>query len=363
MLPVVGTISCSRGTEAPAGWERVVVDNLSVLIGSGWQHRPVHEGVAVFTDLWQEQEGPRHILIAGSPGVSAADDALAEALDALRASWPGLRATSQAGRMQQDGRDLAFVDIATASPDLVSGRLWSVSADGACAVVVLGASRLDEAKRTVVEESLRLVVIPDAPTLPTDWIRVGRDATTFGVPRAWSVTGAVHGSERWKASWADADLDGFARARVVLCPDTGESSALDALAQIEADSIAGALPGFERAGAATWVDVGVETVKALRLPFTYGGSGATTTAAPTVTAPPAATDAPTEEGAPVANETPAATPAMAPPTGHGVMWMLESRRSETSEAQVSAVQVAFIQEMDEALATTLERSLWVLPPE
>ena len=103
MLPVVGTISCSRGTEAPAGWERVVVDNLSVLIGSGWQHRPVHEGVAVFTDLWQEQEGPRHILIAGSPGVSAADDALAEALDALRASWPGLRATSQAGRMQQDG--------------------------------------------------------------------------------------------------------------------------------------------------------------------------------------------------------------------------------------------------------------------
>ena len=166
------------------------------------------------------------------------------------------------------------------------------------------------------------------------------------MPRTWSITGAVHGSERWLASWADADPDGFARALVVLCPDTGKQSAVDALAQIEADDVAGALPGFQRAGEPSRLDIGEDDVSALRLAFTYGAP-ATATAASTAapaTATAASTAAPRDAEA-----------------GTGVLWVLQRNGTDNAAATVSAVQLALARGADESVVEAMEASLWLIP--
>ena len=172
---------------------------------------------------------------------------------------------------------------------------------------------------------------------------MARGATTLGVPRTWSTTGAVHGSERWLASWADADPDGFARALVVLCPDTGKQSAVDALAQIEADDVAGALPGFQRAGEPSRLDIGEDDVSALRLAFTYGAPATASTAAP-ATATAASTAAPRDAEA-----------------GTGVLWVLQRNGTDNAAATVSAVQLALARGADESVVEAMEASLWLIP--
>ena len=164
--------------------------------------------------------------------------------------------------------------------------------------------------------------------------------------------GAVHGSERWLASWADADPDGFARALVVLCPDTGKQSAVDALAQIEADDVAGALPGFQRAGEPSRLDIGEDDVSALRLAFTYGAP-ATATAVSTATA--ASTAAP-------ATATAASTAAPRDAeAGTGVLWVLQRNGTDNAAATVSAVQLALARGADESVVEAMEASLWLIP--
>ena len=345
-LPALAASGCSAGDAAPRGWNRVLADDVSLLVRNDWEHSPAQDGLALFTDLWREDGGAGQVVAVGTARTASAANALQEGIAALRAALPGFRVASASATAERSGTTIAYLDVASASPDLTGGRLWALAAEGVCAVVLLGAARPDAGNRRIVEDSLRLETLSGAPRLAEDWARVGRGATTLGVPRTWSITGAVHGSERWLASWADADPDGFARALVVLCPDTGKQSAVDALAQIEADDVAGALPGFQRAGEPSRLDIGEDDVSALRLAFTYGAP-ATATAASTAAprdAEAASTAAPRDAEA-----------------GTGVLWVLQRNGTDNAAATVSAVQLALARGADESVVEAMEASLWLIP--
>ena len=351
-LPALAASGCSAGDAAPRGWNRVLADDVSLLVRNDWEHSPAQDGLALFTDLWREDGGAGQVVAVGTARTASAANALQEGIAALRAALPGFRVASASATAERSGTTIAYLDVASASPDLTGGRLWALAAEGVCAVVLLGAARPDAGNRRIVEDSLRLETLSGAPRLAEDWARVGRGATTLGVPRTWSITGAVHGSERWLASWADADPDGFARALVVLCPDTGKQSAVDALAQIEADDVAGALPGFQRAGEPSRLDIGEDDVSALRLAFTYGAP-ATATAVSTATA--ASTAAP-------ATATAASTAAPRDAeAGTGVLWVLQRNGTDNAAATVSAVQLALARGADESVVEAMEASLWLIP--
>ena len=338
-LPALAASGCSAGDAAPRGWNRVLADDVSLLVRNDWEHSPAQDGLALFTDLWREDGGAGQVVAVGSARTASAANALQEGIAALRAAVRGFRVVSASATAARSGPAIAGLDVAATVPDLTGGRLWALAAEGVCAVVLLGAARPDADSRRIVEDSLRLETLPGAPRLAEGWTRVGRGATTLGVPRTWSVTGAVQGSERWPASWADADPDGFARALVVLCPDTGKQSAIDALAQIEADDVAGALPGFQRTGEPSRLDIGEDGASALRLAFAYGSPATATAAAPATTTA-ASRDA---------------------DAGTGVLWVLQRNGTDNAAATVSAVQLALARGADESVVEAMEASLWLIP--
>ena len=125
----------------------------------------------------------------------------------------------------------------------------------------------------------------------------------------------------------------------MLCPDTGKQSAIDALAQIEADDVAGALPGFQRTGEPSRLDIGEDGASALRLAFAYGSPATATAAAPATTTA-ASRDA---------------------DAGTGVLWVLQRNGTDNAAATVSAVQLALARGADESVVEAMEASLWLIP--
>ncbi|MCL3777066.1 MULTISPECIES: hypothetical protein [unclassified Actinomyces] len=321
-VPLAATGCSAHGPAAPRGWDRVAVGDLSLSVPTGWSHGPVDTGIGVFTDAWREDGGNGHLLAAGPVGATTAEEALAAALDALRTSVPGLRPTTTSAQGGEDSLTVACLDLATERTELGSVRLWALEEGASCAAVLLGAHRLDESVRTTVEESLRISPRHDGPSAPGGWTRVGRGGASLSVPSAWSAVGALAGSQRWTAGWGDVDADGAARALVLLCPETREASASDALAQIESDCVAGSVPAFERDGTVEALSLDEEGLDALRLPFTYGGR---------------------DEGA---------------GRGSGVLWTLQRSRGD-GEPLVCAVLATLTAGLDTALLSTVEEGLWL----
>lgn len=312
----------ARRTVALPGWDRVIVGDLSLVVRSQWAHGPVDVGIGVFTDAWREDGDNQHLLAVGPVGATDVQEAMVTGLDALRAAVPGLRPTTDSAVSSRDGLTIACLDLATERNELATGRLWAVESAGACAVVLLGARRLDESVRTTVEESLTLSIAHAGPDAPDGWTRVGRGPAGLHVPSTWAAVGALRASQRWTAGWGDVEADGAARALAVLCHAAAETSASDAMAQIEADCVAGAVTGFERTGAVEALTLDPEGLDALRLPFTYrlrAGRSA---------------------------------------RGTGVLWTLQRSRQEAAPL-VCAVLATVAEGVDTTLLTTMEEGLWL----
>ena len=166
---------------------------------------------------------------------------------------------------------------------------------------------------------MSLGFLEGAPDIPGGWVRVGRRGLHLAVPRSWAVTGGAPGSQRWRAGWADVALDGTAVSRALLAPSIKKPSPKDALAQIEADAIAGSLPGYKRQGKMRSVKVAGASGSALRATFAYAAATASGIAA----------------------------------TAEGALWVVPVGGT------VAALQIAFGGKADQDCVTTMEKSLWV----
>lgn len=310
----IGLSACSsRGSVASRGWSQVLAAGTYLPVRSDWKHSTASEAMALFSDMWAQASGTSYRMVVGTPSALSSPDAMmTEADSALRAALPGYRVTTEEGRTERGETTIHIKDFATDAEFAKAGRLWILHNGVNAAAVALMASDLSEKYRSVIDKGLSLLDSSDAPAAPDGWGRVGRDGTTLAVPRNWSVIGAVAGSKRWRESWADADLDGATRARVLLAPKTGKSSVVDALAQIEADSIAGSLKGYKRRGAPQTLKLRQKGVSATRVDFTYGSSAA-----------------------------------------QGALWVVQAK------GRVSAIQVAFSGKADNDIVTGMEKSIWV----
>ncbi|WP_103062011.1 hypothetical protein [Actinomyces qiguomingii] len=271
IAPLIGVAACSGSSVLPAGWERVIVSGAYVPIRSDWRHASALDGIGLYSDMWQDVESPSHTLMVGVPSAGLESQGmLAEAEDALRSSLPGFRVVSQAATAERRDAQLLYKDFTTTYAGARTGRIWLLTDERAAIAVALAAEYLDEGHRDVLDTELSLVP-SELPAVDSGWTRVGRGVTSFAVPGTWAVTGAPTKSERWTEGWADADLDGAARARVLLAPDTGESSVVDALAKIESDSVAGALPRYARVSEPKELEVDSQGhASGIRVDFAYG---------------------------------------------------------------------------------------------
>ena len=138
-LPALAASGCSAGDAAPRGWNRVLADDVSLLVRNDWEHSPAQDGLALFTDLWREDGGAGQVVAVGSARTASAANALQEGIAALRAALPGFRVVSASATAERSGTAIAYLDVASTFPDLTGGRLWALAAEGVCAVVLLGA--------------------------------------------------------------------------------------------------------------------------------------------------------------------------------------------------------------------------------
>ena len=263
--------SCSAHSEVlPQGWDRVLTHGVLVPVRSEWEHRTAAEEVPLWADLWAAKDSSVHLLV-GSPVADAHDAALVEARAALRAALPGYAVATTTSTADSAERTLSIEDFTTSAPGFEEGRLWVVSGAETVAAVALAATRLSHADCEVIVGGLRLGPVAGAGAAPEGWVRVGRGDLTALVPESWRLLGPVPGSKRWTDSWADADPDGFSRARLLLCADTGVHTLEDALARIESDSVSGAVPGYRAVGDHT---LRIHEAAATRRDFAFtGGSG------------------------------------------------------------------------------------------
>ncbi|SDN29647.1 hypothetical protein SAMN05216355_101622 [Actinomyces ruminicola] len=318
VVPLIGMTACSGSSVMPAGWDRAVVSGAYVPVRSDWQHMAAPGGIGLFSDMWQEAASPSHVLAVGSPSAGLdLQGMLAETEDALRSSLPGFRVTSQQAAAERSGGQLLYEDFTTTFTGATSGRIWLLTNEKSAIAVVLMAENLDESYRDVVDAELSLQS-SDLPAVDSGWTRVGRGTTSFAVPGTWAVTGAPTKSERWTDSWADADMDGAARARVLLAPDTGEPGVVDALAQIESDAVAGALSRYVRLSEPVELELdGQENASGIRVYFAYGNGRA----------------------------------------AQGALWVLGIAGT------VSAIQLSFSGPADQGIVSRMERSIWLTAPD
>lgn len=314
MAPLIGMTACSGSSVMPSGWERAVVSGAYVPVRKNWQHTAVPKGIGLFSDMWQETAAPAHVLAVGVPSAWLDPQGLmAEAESALRSGLPGFRVTSQPASAERDGTQILYEDFATTFSGATTGRIWLLTDERTSVAVMLTAETLDKSYRDVVDTELSLLP-NDLPAVDSGWARVGRGATSFAVPGSWKVTGAPAGSTRWTDSWADADLDGAARVRVLLASDTGEPGVVDALAQIESDAVAGALPRYARLSEPVELALdGQEDASGTRVDFAYGNGR----------------------------------------NSRGSLWVLKVADT------VSAIQLAFSGAADESIVAGMERSIWL----
>lgn len=314
LAPLIGMAACSGSAVMPSGWERAVVDGAYVPVRNNWQHMAVPESIGLFSDMWQETAAPAHILAVGVPSAGLdAQGLMGEAESALRSSLPGFQATSQPASAERDDTQILYEDFATTFAGATAGRVWVLTDEQTSIAVMLTAQALDESYRDVVDTELALLP-NDLPAVDAGWARVGRGVISFAVPGTWAVIGAPAGSTRWTDSWADADLDGAARARVLLASDTGEPGVVDALAQIESDAVAGALPRYARVSEPAELTLdGQEDASGTRVDFAYGNGR----------------------------------------DSRGTLWVV--RVADT----VGAIQLAFSGAADEDIVAGMERSIWL----
>ncbi|WP_103061648.1 hypothetical protein [Actinomyces qiguomingii] len=314
LAPLIGMTACSGSSVMPSGWDRAVAYGAYVPVRSDWRHTPVPDGIGLFSDMWQEVEAPSHTLMAGVPSAGLdPQEMLTEAEGSLRASLPGFRATSQRVTAERGDEQLLYEDFTSNYKDASTGRIWLLTNGKVSIAAVLTASSLDDSFRDLVDAELSLMP-SELPGVDAGWTRVGRGVTSFAVPGTWAVTGSPTGSERWADGWADADLDGAARARVLLAPDTGEPSAVDALAQIESDSVAGALRRYARLTEPTELSLdGQDNASGIRVDFAYGNGR----------------------------------------NAQGTIWVLSIADT------VSAIQLVFSGSADKDVVAKMERSIWL----
>lgn len=254
---------------SPKGWSTVLVSNAYVPVREDWVHLPAPKEMPLFSDMWVESAGGSHHFVIGAPMSNSDFSAIfVEAEAALRSSLPGYIALKDSLKEERNGLTISFRDFASKAEFARSGRLWVFSKDGATIVGALVAENLNEEYRYRVQTGLKLTSSQET-AVPVGWGRVGRDEVTFAIPRSWATTGAPVGSKRWREGWADSDPDGTARVRVLLCPSTGHSSAEDALAQIESDSKAGSINGYERRKAPMSFKYGSEESYGIRVDYSY----------------------------------------------------------------------------------------------
>ena len=264
---------CSlRPSVASQGWSKVLVSEAYIPVRSDWQHSVAPDQVSLFSDMWMESAGSPYRLIVGSPtSVSDPQATGAEVNAALRSVLSGYSVTTQEQVMERDSATIRFCDFEAEPEFAKQGRFWIVHNKASSVCAALMAANMNEEYQTVITEGLSLLE-SDAPAVPDGWARVGRDNITLAVPRDWGVNGAPSHSKRWKESWADADLDGSTRSRLLLASNLGKTKIVDALAQIESDSIAGALKGYNRRSAPVVAKVRQDKVSGTRVDFICGTS-------------------------------------------------------------------------------------------
>lgn len=238
---------CTTGTALGPEWIRSRLGAVTLPVPRSWTHSAPARSDGLWEDLWAEPGGGLR-LIAGRPTMSQDPSRmLDEARSSLARASTGLVARAvEASGADSDGGVRLVEDLTTTTPGAEHGRLWLLSnGEEGIAVALLG-EELDAEVLGAISDGLAIDAASGAPALAEGWRRAGVGALSLAVPVDWSATGALVGSTRWRAGWADTDDDGTARARVLLAPSMEQTSALDALARIESDSVAGALPGFER---------------------------------------------------------------------------------------------------------------------
>lgn len=390
VLPTCLMSACARPDAAQPGWDRVLVDGVSLLVRNDWTHGPAPEALGSFHEQWYVDGDNGCLVAVGASSETDMSAALEEGTTDLRSFLPGFEVVTDTVTLERSGTGIAYLDVRSRSTQYPAGRLWVLSGVGECVAVFMGYGAGGHADRETVQGSLMLVVSPEAPSLPTAWRRVGRGATTLGVPRSWTVCGALAGSGRWSETWADADLDGYARALVLLCPDLGKTSANDALAQLESDASQGAIPGYKRlrepepftlrAGGGSGVKVSFDyrnTVTRTPAPV----STATVEATPVPNVTPSGTaeapgsvepvEVPGQQGTELPSEGGRSSPSARPGgrasgepvvtgKGTGVLWLIEQRDQSGAVVRVSAVQATFVDGADTSIVGDLEASLWLV---
>lgn len=300
---------CSRGRKdvLDPGWERTRLGAVTFPVPRQWSHTGAQG--RLWTDLWSAPDGGA-LLLAGRPTWSAdPTQMVAQARGVLRDAATGFSATTTSTTVVDGGQRLSE-DMTTTTPQAQAGRLWVLTnGEEAVALALLG-PLLDTGQVETIEEHLRIDPPSGAPALREGWKRVRLASLATAVPVGWVEAGAVSLRSKWSGSWADADLDGSARARLLLAPRLKETSIVDALARIEADSQAGALPGYERKHIQDGLVLG--ELRASRVSFRYDDARA-----------------------------------------HGSIWVVSNGEL------VSALQLSFSGAADPDVVTGVEESIWI----
>lgn len=290
----------------PPGWERKRIGAVTIPVPRDWNHSATTD--RYWTDLWGSPDGGNRLLAVQVQQAQDQEQVLTRLRQSLRVWATGF--SPGAGSTTEIENGTCYSEpFSTTTAGVEQGRLWLVrNAEEGVAVALLGTS-LDEQVLSVLEAELKVDAPSAAPALRPGWVRVRRDQVSVSVPDQWKATGAPVGSSRWTAGWADAELDGTTKARLLLATNLGEQTVVDVLARIESDAVAGSLPGYERQQHAPTLVLG--RLRGSRVRFSYEK-----------------------------------------PKWEGVLWVLSDGTS------TAAVQLAFAGPLQEDVVAGVEESIW-----
>ncbi len=262
----------SQSAAAPAGWTRQRVGALLVPVPNDWQAQDTES--EAWTSEWAPPSGGARMLVAPSLSVENAEHGLRTGLNAMRALTRGFTLAGEPQAVGDSTTTLIRQDYDVTWPQAGRGTLWSLGVDNAAGLVSLFGEAVTDEQRRIVGGWLQLdaQLVGVAGAAGFEWMDVSAGTVSLQVPKAWVETGAVAGSERWLAGWAAVTEAGIATSRVLVAPSMPQAEVVDAMAQIEVDAEAGALPGFK---AVTRTPVDLEGLEeTVRVDFTSGSRDA-----------------------------------------------------------------------------------------
>ena len=315
-------------TAFPPGWERARMGAAVIPVPSGWEHAAVEASTGTWSEQWSQPQGTTRLMagrLPGTPTTPGADNPLEAACTSLAELTLNFQAATHAPTQESmgEGRTLTHIPWQSATPGALLGHLWVIGNGEETVALAL----LDEQPATDLVDTISqwFTMAPSNRPVPSpNWQAVSAGNLHLWVPATWVSHGTT--SSRWDEGWSDAGLDGAMHARLLVA-STISGTLIDAVAQIEADSIAGALPGYQR----TEKKLGVPPSAAVRA--THPTPGARTTPL---------------RGTLLRYTY---TPARSSHTGEGILWACQDGHG------VSALQLSFAGPLDEDLTATITGSI------